>query len=232
MERILAYAADGYTPFWMQHNAVRPWTPRDRWGTPSRSDVLPSPEAEWFLWLATIVDRIENERKMLDFSGGGDQTNWYRERILDEAWTEAFGMTNPSKDYAFNSQGGLVARLFSKGAQRRADLFRALLKELQPIIEEHGPKILSGPQLERARAASKPEGCGASQAASAAADPTSAPTPRRKPLSPPRTQRVTLRSRPRTPPTTSGSGLVAAPNRVRQKTRSPVPAPPAYPLAH
>ena len=114
-----------------------------------------------------------------------------------------------------------------KGTQRRADITRALRQELQPLVEQHGPAILSQPQLERASAASKHERRGASQAASAAAGTGRGSTPKRGPPSPPRTQRLTLRSRPRTPPTTSRSGSGAAPKRVRPATRSP--APPPYP---
>ena len=64
MERIIGYAKDGYTPFWMQKGAVPSWLPTDSWDTPSREDVTSAPEAELFLWLARIVDDIEADGKM------------------------------------------------------------------------------------------------------------------------------------------------------------------------
>ena len=64
LERIRNYALDGYTLFWMKKGVVEPWFPVDRWETPSRNEVKESPEAEWFLWIARIVDKIEAEERM------------------------------------------------------------------------------------------------------------------------------------------------------------------------
>ena len=112
---------------------------------------------------------------------------------------EAFGSTHPTRESVFSTQGSFATRIFSKGTQRRVDKARALRQELHvPLVEQHGPAILSQPQLERARVASKHERRGASQAASIAAATGRGSTPKRGPPSPPRIQRLTLRSRPRT----------------------------------
>ena len=54
VERIISYALDGYTPFWMKTGVVDPWYPTDRWDTLPRAAVKDSPETEWFLWIARI----------------------------------------------------------------------------------------------------------------------------------------------------------------------------------
>ena len=54
VERIISYALDGYTPFWMKKGVAAAWYPRNRWETPSRDEVIYQPEAEWYLWLAEI----------------------------------------------------------------------------------------------------------------------------------------------------------------------------------
>ena len=100
----------------------------------------------------------------------GVEPNPYREKMLGDVCYEAFGNVNPSREPVYASQGSFATRILSKGTQRRA--------ELQPLIEQHGPAILSQSQLERARAASKHELCGASQAASAVAGTGRGSTPR------------------------------------------------------
>ena len=97
MERIIYYALEGYTPFWMKKGVVDPWNPTDRWDTLPRGVVKESPEAKWFLWIARVVDRIENEGRTQDFKAEGTKSNPYREKILDEVCTEAFGSTHPTK---------------------------------------------------------------------------------------------------------------------------------------
>ena len=93
VERVIAYALDGYTPFWMKRGVVDPWNPTDRWDTLPRAAVKDSPKTEWFLWIARIVDRIEDEGRTQDFKAEGAKLNPYREKILDEVCTEAFGST-------------------------------------------------------------------------------------------------------------------------------------------
>jgi len=84
MERIISYALDGYTPFWMKKGVVDPWNPTVRWDTLPRGAVKDSPETEWFLWIARVVDRIEDEGRMNDFKAEGKKSNPYREKILEK----------------------------------------------------------------------------------------------------------------------------------------------------
>ena len=69
MERIKQYAAAGYLPYWMQKGAAPPWDPIDRWDTLPRNMVNDLPETEWAMWLAGIVDEIEDDGMMNDFQG-------------------------------------------------------------------------------------------------------------------------------------------------------------------
>jgi hypothetical protein len=75
LEIIISYALNGYTPFWMKKGVVEPWYPTDRWDTLPRSAVKDSPETEWFLWIARVVDRIEAEGRMQDFKAEGPKLN-------------------------------------------------------------------------------------------------------------------------------------------------------------
>ena len=105
LERIRNYAIDGYTPFWMKKGVVEPWILVDRWETPPRSEVKEPPETEWFLWIARIVDKIEGAERMDDFKTEGTRHNPYRERILDDVCTQAFGpkSTRHKKGYSFRT---------------------------------------------------------------------------------------------------------------------------------
>ena len=40
---------------------MEPWYPEDGWDTPPRSAIKESPETEWFMWIARVVDKIEDE---------------------------------------------------------------------------------------------------------------------------------------------------------------------------
>ena len=80
MERIITYAVDGYTPFWMKKGVVEPWYPVSKWDTPPRNAVIDSLETEWFLWIAQVVDGIEDEGRMQDFKAEGTKSNPYREK--------------------------------------------------------------------------------------------------------------------------------------------------------
>ena len=51
----------------MKSGVVAPWTLRDRWDFPSSSGVVDTPEAEWLMCIARIVD-IEAEGRMGDFN--------------------------------------------------------------------------------------------------------------------------------------------------------------------
>ena len=96
-ERIANYALDGYTPFWMKKGVVDPWYPNGRWDTLPRSAVKDSPETEWFLGIARVVDKIEKEGRMEHFKVEGSKLNPYREKILDDVCMHAFGTTHPPK---------------------------------------------------------------------------------------------------------------------------------------
>ena len=56
----MKYDQDGYNPFWMQKGAVDSWVPKDRSDTPSRKLVKDTLETEWFMWIAGIIDEIED----------------------------------------------------------------------------------------------------------------------------------------------------------------------------
>ena len=56
----MKYDQDGYNPFWMQKGAVDSWVPKDRSDTPSSKLVKDTPETEWFMWIAGIIDEIED----------------------------------------------------------------------------------------------------------------------------------------------------------------------------
>ena len=58
MERIVDYVANRCDPFRMKKGVVDPWYPVNKWDTLPRSLVKYSPEAEWFLWIARIVDHM------------------------------------------------------------------------------------------------------------------------------------------------------------------------------
>ena len=87
----------------MKKGVVDPWYPTDRWDTLPRSAVKDSPEAEWFLWIARLVDRIEAEGRLRDFKAEGATPNSYREAILDEVCLEAFGSKHPTKEMYISS---------------------------------------------------------------------------------------------------------------------------------
>ena len=135
------------------------------------------------------------------FKAEGSKLNLYREGILDEVCTEAFGSTHPTKEGVFFKHGTVVARMFARGTQGRADLVRSLKTEPQDLVEQHGPSVLSQQQLEVLRGVSKvPDRTGR----------------------PPSRQRVTLKSLARG--TASGSsGLLPVPKRSRPTTRSLAP---------
>ena len=97
LERIKDYALDGYTPLWTKKGVVDLWILADRWESPPRREVKESPETEWFLWIARIVDKIEVEERMDDFKTEGTRHNPYKERILDDVCTQAFGSKHPTK---------------------------------------------------------------------------------------------------------------------------------------
>ena len=65
--------------------------------TPPRNEVKDSPETEWFLWTADIVDEIEGEGRLEYFKTEGTKYNPYRETILDGVCMKAFGSNIPTK---------------------------------------------------------------------------------------------------------------------------------------
>ena len=185
----------------MKKGAVEPWCPVDRWESPPRSDVKESEESEWFLWIARVVDRIEAEGRMKDFKSEGAKPNPYRDAILDQVCVEAFGSKYPTKENVYFQHGSVVARMFARGTQGRADLVRSLRPEAQDLLEQHGPSLLSQQQLETLRSVSNPPA-----------------TRGRSPSIP----RVTLKSVSRG----AASGpteFLPVPKRSRPTTRSPAP---------
>ena len=125
----------------------------------------------------------------------------YREAILDEVCTEALSSTRPTKENVFFQHGTVVARMFARGTQGRADLVRPLKTKAQGLLEQHGPSVLSQQQLEVLRGVSK--------------------APGRAGRSPSR-QRVTLKSVARG--TASGTlEFLPVPKRSSPTTRSPAP---------
>ena len=199
MERIKQYAAAGYLPYWMQKGAAPPWEPVDRWDTLPRNKVNDLPETEWATWLDGIVDDIEDSGMMNDFKVVDNKYNSYREAIVDRVCIEAFGTKYPTKEGVFRNHGPMVARMFAKGSQGRANKARQLRAKAASIIEQYGEQIFTGPQLERARAASTHGKRGLSKAASAADTRFRTKSPPRKRLTTPPSKRVTLKSRPRSP---------------------------------
>ena len=92
---------------------------------------------------------------MQDFKAERSKPNPYREKILDEVCMEAFGSTHPTKEGVFFNHGTVVARMFAKGTQGRADLVRSLKTGAQGLLEQHGPTVLASQQLEVLRGVSK-----------------------------------------------------------------------------
>jgi hypothetical protein len=84
MERIKQYAAVGYHPYWMQKGVGPPCDPVDRWDTLPRNQVNDLPETEWAMWLAGIVDEIENAGRINDFKVVGNKPNAFREASVDK----------------------------------------------------------------------------------------------------------------------------------------------------
>ena len=231
--RIIKYAADGCAPFWMQKGVVEPWIPNDRWDTPSRDSVRDTPETAWFMWFAPIVDEIYESGHMYDMKAEAGVSNSYRDAMIYRICWAAFGTTNPSRTQVVDMYGFLVGCMFSKGAQGRAVMSRALRQQVGELVEEHGSTVLSGPELERARAASAHGKRATSRAATAAGSRVRAASPKGKASSP--DARVKLRTRTKTlerprplptlvergPPSSNMTPL-ASPKRARHSTRSPI----------
>ena len=143
---------------------------------------------------------------------------------------QAFGTEYLTKESGFLHHGLMVARMFAKGFQGRAHKARQLRGKVASI-EQFGEQILTGPQLERARAASAHGKRGLSKAASVADIRYRTKSPPKKRSSTPPAKRITLKSRPRSPDrpvlTLVGKPGMTAPfpplataKRARQTTRS------------
>ena len=100
------------------------------------------------MWLASIVDEIERAGRMNDFKVVDDKHNSFREAIVDKVCGQAFVTKYPTKDKVFLNHGPMVARMFAKGSQGRANKARQLRAKAASIIEQYGEQILIGPQLE------------------------------------------------------------------------------------
>ena len=81
----------------MKKGVVEPWFLADRWETPPRSEVKESPESDWFMWIARVVDKIEDDGRMDEFKTAGAKYNRYREKIIDDVCMQAFGSKSPTK---------------------------------------------------------------------------------------------------------------------------------------
>ena len=163
----------------------------------------------------------------------GGVSNSYRDSMIDRICYEAFGATNPSRTDVVERYGFLVGGVFSKGTQGRADASRALRQQVGELIETHGPKVLSAPELERVRAASAHGKRGTSRAAPAVGARLRAASPKGKASLP--VAKARLRSRPKTPerprPLLTMVGRasfpsnitpLASPKRARHSRRSPI----------
>ena len=113
---------------------------------------------------------------MNDFKAAGTKPNPYRNKVVDYACMKAFG-DNPTKEGVFRRHGALVARMFARGAEGRADTARPLRLEAQEVVEAMGPKLTTEARKARVRAVSVVGRRGQEQAASAAG-------PRHRPTSP------------------------------------------------
>ena len=177
-------------------------------------------------------DEIVIAGRMNDFKVSDNRHNPFREAIVDKVCVQAFGTTYRTKESVFLHHGPMVARMFAKGSQGRANKARQLRAEVASIIEQYGEPILTGPQLERARAASAHGKRGLSKAASAADTRYRTKSPPRKRSSTPPAKRITLRSRPRSPggpvlTLVSGLGVtaLAPPRATAQRTRPSTTSP-------
>ena len=171
--------------------------------------------------------------RMNDFKVVDNKRNAFREAIVDKVCVQAFCTKYLTKEGVFFHHGPMAARMFAKGSQGRAHKARQLQAKAASIIEQFGEQILTGPQLERARAASAHGKRGLSKAASAADIRYRTKSSPRKRSSTPPAKRITLKSRPRSPDrpvlTLVGKPGMTAPypplataKRARQTTRSPV----------
>ena len=98
----------------MQKGVGPPWDPIDRWDALPRNMVNDLPETEWAMWLAGIVDEIEDAGRMNDFKVVDNKYNSFREANVDKVCLEAFGTKYPTKESVFINQGPMVARMFAK----------------------------------------------------------------------------------------------------------------------
>ena len=77
------------------------------------------------MWIARIVDKIEDEDIIKGFKTEGAKYNPYREAFLDDVCEQAFGSKHPAKEWVFLSHGTIVARMFARGTQGIADYSRS-----------------------------------------------------------------------------------------------------------
>ena len=127
--------------------------------------------------------------------------------MMYDVCEQAFGSKHQTKEGVFLSHGTIVARMFARGTQGRADYSRSLKAESHELLEQHGPKMLSSQQMGTLRATSVKRGL-----------PKAALAAKRSPSR----QRVTLRSVARDAGPGS-SNLAPVPKRARPTTRSLAP---------
>ena len=89
--------------------------------------VIDSPVTERYMWLVGIIDGVEDAGRMHDFRIVDNQYNSYREAIIDKACVEAFEKKNPTKGEVFPQRGPMVARMFARVTQGRANKSRLQL---------------------------------------------------------------------------------------------------------
>ena len=111
-------------------------------------------KTEWFMWIADIVGRIEDDRMMLAIKYEGTADNPYRESVVDHACLVAFGDKNPTQEMVFYNHGPMVARMLARGTQGRADTTRSLRNQGRELVEDVGPKFMTEAHMSRLRAAS------------------------------------------------------------------------------
>ena len=88
---------------------------------------------------------------MYDTKAETGVSNSYRDAMIDRICWEAFGTTHPSRTQVIDMYGFLVGGVFPKGTQVRADISRSLRQQVGELVETHGPKVLSGDELEQPR---------------------------------------------------------------------------------
>ena len=101
------------------------------------------------MWAADLVDKIDDEHLMMAFKSEGHVYNEYRESVVGHACRVAFGDKHTAKERVFHNHGPMVARMFARGTQGRADTTRSLRAESRELVKDLGPKFTTEAQMSR-----------------------------------------------------------------------------------